>query len=323
VEGEISAAMGQRTLEALERTLKHPFRDPGLLEQAVTHSSLAFEQSTQSLLQKVSPARRKSGTGTRAERAGADNGPVNPAIDSGAKASADGAARPPADGAAKPPADNEKLEFLGDAVLGLLVAQSLYESFPDLAEGDLTRIRAALVSRRHLSKVAESLELGRYLRLGRGEERNGGRTKAVLLANCFEAVLAALYLDAGIEAARAFVHRTVIEPTAHRLYKGLEHGDSMGDHKSALQELLQARGSAPPEYEVKAESGPDHHKRFLVEVTVPGSSELPRVRAQGQGTTKKRAEQEAARVACLHLREAAEANSADAPSTSAQKSAPA
>lgn len=308
--------MGQRTLEALERTLKHPFRDPGLLEQAVTHSSLAFEQSTQCLPQKVSPARKKSRTGTQAESAGADNAPVNPAIDSGAKA--------PADGAAKPPADNEKLEFLGDAVLGLLVAQSLYESFPDLAEGDLTRIRAALVSRRHLSKVAESLELGRYLRLGRGEERNGGRTKAVLLANCFEAVLAALYLDAGIEAARAFVHRTVIEPTAHRLYKGLEHGDSMGDHKSALQELLQARGSAPPEYEVKAESGPDHHKRFLVEVTVPGSSELQRVRAQGQGTTKKRAEQEAARVACLHLREpnsAADAICADAPSTTAQKSA--
>src|SRR6202011_2153788 len=117
------------------------------------------------------------------------------------------------------------------------------------------------------------------------------------------AVLAALYLDAGIEAARAFVQRTVIEPTAHRLYKGLEHGDSMGDHKSALQELLQARGSAPPEYEVKAESGSDHHKRFLVEVDVNGSSELPRVRAQGKGTTKKRAEEEAARIECLHLRE--------------------
>jgi ribonuclease-3 len=291
--------MGQRRLEALERILKHPFRDPGLLEQAVTHSSLAFEQSTQEkgLSQKLSPAKRKSGKEAQAEVDG-DNA------------------------AAKPAADNEKLEFLGDAVLGLLVAQSLYEAFPDLAEGDLTRIRAALVSRRHLSKVAESLELGRHLRLGRGEERNGGRTKAVLLANCFEAVLAALYLDAGIEAARAFVQRTVIEPTAERLYKGIEHGDSMGDHKSALQELLQARGSAPPEYEVKAESGPDHHKRFLVEVTVHGSSELPRVRAQGQGTTKKRAEQEAARIACLHLRESIPA--ADASDTSAsttQKSA--
>ncbi|MCU1312916.1 MAG: Ribonuclease, partial [Acidobacteriaceae bacterium] len=269
---------------ALERTLKHPFRDPGLLEQAVTHSSLAFEQSTQD---KGLPPDRKKNGGSAQPHTATDNS------------------------AGKAPADNEKLEFLGDAVLGLVVAQSLYESFPDLAEGDLTRIRAALVSRRHLSKVAESLELGRYLRLGRGEERNGGRTKAVLLANCFEAVLAALYLDAGIEAARVFVQQTVIEPTAHRLYKGLEHGDSMGDHKSALQELLQAHGSAPPEYEVKAESGPDHRKRFLVEVTVPGSAELPQVQAQGQGTTKKRAEQEAARVACLHLREpalAAEAN---------------
>jgi ribonuclease-3 len=298
--------MGQRTLEALERTLKHPFRDPGLLEQAVTHSSLAFEQSTheKGLSQKLSPAKRKPGRGAHPHTASEND-----------------AAKPPADRAAKPPADNEKLEFLGDAVLGLLVAQSLYESFPDLAEGDLTRIRAALVSRRHLSKVAESLELGRYLRLGRGEERNGGRTKAVLLANCFEAVLAALYLDAGLEAARAFVQRAVIEPTAHRLYKGLEHGDTMGDHKSALQELLQARGSAPPEYEVKAESGPDHHKRFLVEVIVPGSSVLPRVRAQGQGTTKKRAEQEAARIACLHLREPVPAADAtDTSATTAQKS---
>jgi ribonuclease-3 len=299
--------MGQRTLEALERTLKHPFRDPGLLEQAVTHSSLAFEQSTQEkgLPHKFNPDKKKHGRSTQAGT-DADNS----------------AAKAPADAAGRPTADNEKLEFLGDAVLGLLVAQSLYESFPDLAEGDLTRIRAALVSRRHLSNVAESLELGRHLRLGRGEERNGGRAKAVLLANCFEAVLAALYLDAGIETARAFVQRTVIEPTAHRLYQGLEHGDSMGDHKSALQELLQAHGSAPPEYEVKAESGPYHRKRFLVEVTVPGSSELPRVRAQGQGTTKKRAEQEAARVACLHLREpASPADATDIPPTPAQKSA--
>jgi len=116
--------------------------------------------------------------------------------------------------------DNEKLEFLGDAVLGLLVAQSLYESFPDLEEGHLTRLRAALVSRRHLGNVAESLHLGDHLRLGRGEERNGGRRKTVLLANSFEAVLAALYLDAGLDTARAFVQRTVIEPTAPHLYKG-------------------------------------------------------------------------------------------------------
>src|SRR5689334_12006155 len=130
------APMVQRTLESLEQTLKHRFRDRALLERAVTHSSLAFEQGLQ-----------------------------------GAH-------------------DNEKLEFLGDAVLGLVVAQSLYESFPDLEEGDLTRLRAALVSRRHLGNVAESLHLGDHLRLGRGEERNGGRRKTVLLANSFEAVIA-------------------------------------------------------------------------------------------------------------------------------------
>jgi ribonuclease III len=256
--------MVQRTLETLERTLKHRFHAPPLLEQALTHSSLAFEQSAQSVqnVQSVPGAQNE-----------------------------------------KPALDNEKLEFLGDAVLGLLVAQSLYESFPDLAEGDLTRLRAALVSRKHLASVAESLHLGQHLRLGRGEERNGGRRKAVLLANCFEAVLAALYLDAGIDIARSFVQRTVIDPTAERLRKGLERGDSMGDHKSALQEMLQAKGAAPPEYEVKAESGPDHRKRFLVEVVIPAAPQLPPVTAQGTGTTKKRAEQEAARVAFQQLQE--------------------
>jgi ribonuclease-3 len=255
--------MVQRTLETLERTLKHRFHAPALLEQALTHSSLAFEQSVQA----------------------AQN--EKPAPDRGEK----------------PLMDNEKLEFLGDAVLGLLVAQSLYESFPDLEEGDLTRLRAALVSRKHLANVAESLHLGQHLRLGRGEERNGGRRKAVLLANCFEAVLAAVYLDAGIEIAGSFVQRTVIDPTAQRLRKGLERGDSIGDHKSALQEMLQAKGAAPPEYEVKAESGPDHRKRFLVEVIIPNAPQLPPVTAQGTGTTKKRAEQEAARVAFQQLQE--------------------
>ena len=244
--------MSQPALETLEEILDHRFRDRALLEQAVTHSSLAFEQTSQ----------RSTGT-----------------------------------------SDNEKLEFLGDAVLGLLVAQSLYEAFPDLEEGDLTRLRATLVSRGHLGQVAQTLNLGDHLRLGRGEERSGGRRKSVLLANSFEAVLAALYLDAGIEVARAFVQRTVIGPSAQRLHDGLERGESMGDHKSQLQELLQARGVAPPEYELKAETGPDHRKRFLVEVIIPGVPDLPSIIAQGAGTTKKRAEQEAARVACAQLQE--------------------
>lgn len=253
--------MGQSALDTLEHALRHQFHDRALLEQAVTHSSLAFER-------------------------GSHNG--------------------------KTPADNEKLEFLGDAVLGLVVAQSLYEAFPDLEEGDLTRLRAALVSRRHLGHVAESLHLGDYLRLGRGEERNGGRNKTVLLANSFEAIVAALFLDAGLEAARALVHRTVIDPTVQRLYKGLERGESMGDHKSALQELLQARGAAPPEYEVKAETGPDHRKRFLVEVVIPGSPNLPSTTAQGTGTTKKKAEQEAARIAYTQLQEQQESTETSA-----------
>jgi ribonuclease III len=263
--------MGQHPLDTLEQALKHEFHDRALLEQAVTHSSLAFER-------------------------GAHNG--------------------------KAPADNEKLEFLGDAVLGLVVAQSLYETFPDLEEGDLTRLRAALVSRRHLGHVAESLHLGDYLRLGRGEERNGGRSKAVLLANSFEAIVAALFLDAGLEVARAFVHRTVVDPTVQRLYKGLERGESMGDHKSALQELLQARGAAPPEYEVKAETGPDHRKRFLVEVVIPGSLNLPSTTAQGTGTTKKKAEQEAARIAYLQLQEQQEETPSDQAEASAERKTP-
>lgn len=265
--------MGQRTLETLERTLKHRFRDRALLEQAVTHSSLAFELGVQT------QGAQTQGAQTQGTQAVQQDKPAT--------------------------LDNEKLEFLGDAVLGLLVAQSLYESFPDLAEGDLTRLRAALVSRRHLGNVADSLHLGDHLRLGRGEERNGGRRKTVLLANSFEAVLAALYLDAGLDTARSFIQRTVIEPTAQRLYKGLERGESMGDHKSALQEMLQARGATPPEYEVKAETGPDHRKRFLVEVVIPASPQLPPVTAQGTGTTKKRAEQEAARAAFLQLQEQA------------------
>lgn len=257
--------MGQRTLETLERTLKHRFRDRALLERAVTHSSLAFEQGTQV---------------SRSEKTAPETSP-----------------RPPKKTKVQigTTRDNERLEFLGDAVLGLIVAQSLYESFPDLEEGDLTRLRAALVSRRHLGSVAESLHLGDYLRLGRGEERNGGRQKAVLLANSLEAVIAALYLDAGMEGARAFVERAVIEPDAKRLYKGLERGETIGDHKSALQEILQAKGAPTPQYKVKAATGPDHRKRFVVEVIVSASPDIPRVTAQGSGTTKKKAEQEAAR----------------------------
>ncbi len=187
--------------------------------------------------------------------------------------------------------DNERLEFLGDAIVGLLVAESLYRRFPDASEGELTRLRAALVSRKHLGEVGLGLELGRWLRLGRSEERSGGRSKAVLLANCVEAVTAAMYLDGGL-LPTAFIERVVVEPYADALHRELAAHHAIGDYKSALQELLQARGVGQPEYTVADETGPDHKKRFHVEVHGEG-----RALARGVGSTKKKAEQEAAKRA--------------------------
>jgi ribonuclease III len=198
--------------------------------------------------------------------------------------------------------DNEQLEFLGDAVLGLLVAEILFRRFPDCHEGEWTRLRASLVSRRHMAQVALSIGLGAYLRLGRGEERSDGRNKPALLANCMEAVIAALYLDGGLTPAESFVSRHVVTPYLGELRKAMDSGVSLGDHKSALQELLQARKTGPPRYVLKAESGPDHRKRFLVEVRVPRGDEGPMALARGVGTTKKKAEQEAARRAFKKLR---------------------
>jgi ribonuclease-3 len=203
--------------------------------------------------------------------------------------------------------DNEQLEFLGDAVVGLIAADSLYHRYPELREGQLTRLRAALVSRKHLGQVALKLHLGEALLLGKGEERSGGRKKGALLANAIEALVGALYLDGGFKTASVFVQRWVVEPYVEELRAAIAHGASMGDHKSALQEFLQARHAGQPHYVVKAESGPDHRKRFLVEVRLsdkgPKSveSEKTKVLARGSGTTKKRAEQEAARRAFQKL----------------------
>jgi len=200
-----------------------------------------------------------------------------------------------------PPEDNEQMEFLGDAVIGLLVAESLYKRFPELSEGELTRLRSALVSRKHLGHVAVRLKLGKYLRLGKGEERSGGRKKGALLANCMEAVVAALYLDAGLEATRAFVEREIITPSVTDLQKEMIEGRSIGDHKSALQEFLQAQKGSQPVYVVKSETGPDHRKRFTVEVRLPDNGTPGKALARGSGTTKKKAEQEAARRALEKL----------------------
>src|SRR6202795_5071767 len=199
--------------------------------------------------------------------------------------------------AEEPAESNEKLEFLGDAVLELVVSEELVREFPDWSEGQLSKSRARLVNATAISLSAQRLGLGKYLRLGRGEEKTGGRTKPALLADAYEALIAAVYLDGGLEAARGFVRRTLVEGAITSEAERLGHTD----HKSALQEFLQSRGMAPGAYHVGAESGPDHQKTFRVEVRIAGQ-----VPAIGSGRTKKEAEQSAAIAALIQL--AAEEN---------------
>jgi ribonuclease-3 len=198
--------------------------------------------------------------------------------------------------------NNERLEFLGDAVLGLVVAEALYLAHPEWHEGELTRIRAQLVSRKHMAEVAQAIGLGSYLRLSRGEERGGLRNKSTVLSNSMEAVLAALFLDGGMEPVRAFVRRYVMGEAAEELARELRSGAALGNYKSALQERLQAARAGMPVYRVKSESGPDHRKRFLVEVRLKTDEGEPgKALARGKGSTKKLAEQDAARRALERL----------------------
>jgi ribonuclease III len=198
--------------------------------------------------------------------------------------------------------DNERLEFLGDAVLGLVVAEAIFLHYPDWQEGELTRVRAQLVSRQHMAEVAASLELGRHLRLSRGEDRSGLRRKNTVLSNTMEAVIGALFLDGGLEPVRVFVRRHVMGETAEQLARELRSGAALGNYKSALQEHLQAIGAGAPVYKIKSESGPDHRKRFLVEVRLKaGNGEPGKSLARGLGSTKKDAEQDAARRALAGL----------------------
>jgi ribonuclease-3 len=195
--------------------------------------------------------------------------------------------------------DNEMLEFLGDAVLGLVTTESLFHRFPGLQEGHLSKLRAHLVGQRHLLRVAEQLQVGHYLRLGRGEEKSGGRNKATLLVDALEAILAALYLDGGWTAARDFILRTIVEPELANM--NLETSEiPVMDFKSALQERLQAEVMPQPVYALVKEEGPEHRKTFTVEVRVP-EPDADSFVARAQGATKKRAEQEAARQALEHL----------------------
>src|SRR6201996_7218238 len=206
---------------------------------------------------------------------------------------------------ADPAADNEQLEFVGDAVLGLAVAEALFQRFPGSREGELTRLRASLVSRRHLGEVAARIDLGSLPLLGRGEEQSGGRRKPALLANALEAVIAALYLDGGLDAARAFIEKHIIEPALPDLHLAMQGGDTfsgaIGDHKSALQEHLQATGAGQPHYVLTHQSGPDHQKRFRVEVRIQDKTGGSRALAESEGTTKKQAQQDAARLAFQRL----------------------
>jgi len=187
---------------------------------------------------------------------------------------------------------NERLEFLGDSVLGLVVTDTLYRTHPELPEGQLAKLRAAVVNMRALADVGRDLGLGGHVRLGRGEESTGGRDKSSILADTLEAVLGAVYLDCGLDVAAALVHR-LFDPL-------IEEAATLGaglDWKTSLQELTAEAGMGVPEY-VVSESGPDHQKLFTAAATVGGDSY-----GEGNGRSKKEAEQEAAAAAWRRLRE--------------------
>jgi ribonuclease-3 len=225
--------------EALQHAAGYRFRDRGLLEHAMTHTSRANEDVSGGV------------------------------------------------------ADNESMEFLGDAVLGFVVADLLFREFPDYDEGRKSKTKAAIVSTTTLAQQAERLELGEHLLLGRGEEKTGGRRKQALLADGYEALIAAIYLDGGIEAARAFIVRE-FGPLLDEVRRV---GVAGQDYKSALQELLQAHDQGLPEYRLVGAHGPDHNKQFEIEVIV-GGEQL----AIATGPSKKEAEQAAARSALEKLR---------------------
>jgi ribonuclease-3 len=227
-----------RDLDELERCLDYRFKNPALLQQAITHKSYLNE------------SREKSQK------------------------------------------DNERLEFLGDAVLDLVISQDLLLNYPDTAEGELSKMKARIVSETALAKVARRLEIGRFLLLGRGEEINQGRTKPSLLANALEAILAAIYLDGGLEPAVR-----VIEKIFKDDIEALLKTEAFTDYKTELQELCQRDYEILPTYTLLSESGPDHQKTFEVQLSIKGN-----VYGKGIGRSKKEAEQQAAREALEKLK---------------------
>lgn len=188
---------------------------------------------------------------------------------------------------------NERIEFLGDAVLGLVSADFLYATHPELPEGELTRLRAALVCEKSLFEVAQSIHLGQYLYLSRGEEMGGGRTRPSILADATECVFAAVYMDGGMEPARKLIHRLLLEK---------EHEAAIAarrrDNKTDLQELVQKKADQILQYELVSESGPEHQKEFTFCVRLNGT-----VVGSGTGRSKKEAEQAAAQAALELLRQ--------------------
>jgi len=220
--------------DGLQRAIDYRFRDRGLLEHAMTHTSRANEDVSGGAL------------------------------------------------------DNESLEFLGDAVLGFVVADMLFREFPGFNEGQKSKMKAALVSTATLARQAERIALGGHLLLGRGEEKTGGRQKQALLADGYEALIAAIYLDGGMEQVRAFIVREF----SPLLADARQLGRVAQDYKSALQEFLQSHDDPLPEYRLVGAEGPDHRKQFQIAVAVRGE-----VIAEAGGTSKKEAEQEAARLA--------------------------
>jgi ribonuclease-3 len=261
----------ESTLAELEVRLGHSFWKPELLTLALTHRSFVYD-------------------GGAAEMG-------ETAVDPG--------------DLADPSHDNEQLEFMGDAALGLLVAEALCQHFPASREGELTQLRATLVSRKHLGEVGTRLELGRWLRLGHTAEKNDGRKNAALFANAMEALIAALYLDGGLETARSFVEREILAGALPGLERSISDGaaggagfsGAVGDHKSSLQELVQAKGLGRPKYVLVKETGPDHRRVFRVEVWLDGTGSDLGALAEAEGPTKKRAQQEAARLAVTKLLE--------------------
>ena len=185
--------------------------------------------------------------------------------------------------------DNERLEFLGDSILGFVVAEYLYRSFPARPEGELTRIRADLVCETNLAKAAAIVRLGDYLLLGRGEEQGGGRRRDSIVSDAMESVIAASYLDGGFAAAREIIERLILSDVPADRPRNF-------DYKTALQELVQRKKDQTLQYELTGESGPDHDKQFLVEVALNGETV-----GRGAGTSKKRAEQAAAEAAIEKL----------------------